>query len=148
MVHQPLSRRPHAQALKAGQDCLETIRQRVMRGHKAKAAPVDAGRSKVRGRAGDRLGLPSCQQPTRARTRACTHVCRLRTCHGPLTGRTQRQGEHRVDRAVVAVRDGNRADVRVGLPLRRPRHHRARGDDLARLAMFACDVPKTARVHR
>jgi hypothetical protein len=71
-----------------------------------------------------------------------------RTGHGSLLGRTQRHGAPRVDGTVVAGLNGNRADVRVGLPLRRPIHHRVRGDDLPRLAPFACDAPQTARVHR
>src|SRR5207237_8428585 len=102
----------------------------------------------ARGAAAPLAGCPppsSPPEPAPERVRPYAASARVMAS---LMSRTQRQGGHRVARAVVAVRDGNSADVRVGLPLRRPRHHRVRGDDLARLAMFACDVPKTARVHR
>jgi len=142
-------RRSHAQVLKAGQDCLEARRQRIMRGHTAAAAPIEAGRREARGRASDRLEIPSCPQPTRTRTRACAcmlppHVlwpanwpdaeigcasCRLRHHRG-----AQWQQSGRTCRPPATSADT-------------PPHPRRRPGPPCH-AMFACDAPKTARLHR
>src|SRR6266851_6146435 len=132
---------PQAHALEAGQDFLDEIGQLVSVGDEAEAEPVEAGISELLELAGDRIGISHRQQPAIARAIARAQLFRLLTRHRPLIGGTEIEVEHGVDGAIVAILDREIAEVLVGLLLRRPAHHRARGENLDLLAELACDAP-------
>src|SRR5713101_4913336 len=132
---------PQAHALEAGQDFLDEIGQLVSVGDEAEAEPVEAGISELLELAGDRIGITHRQQPTIARAIARAQLFRLLTRHRPLIGGAEVEAEHGVDGAVVAVLDREIMEVLVSLLLRRPAHHRTRGEDLHLLATLARDAP-------
>src|SRR5439155_25182036 len=136
-------RLPQAHTLEAGQHFLDKIGQLVIVGNEAEAEPVEASIREFLELAGDRIGITDRERPTIARAIARAQLFRLRARHRPLIGGTEIEVEHGVNGAVIAVLDREIAKVLVGLPLRRPAHHRARGEDLDRLAELAGDVPHT-----